>query len=64
VKSFEVGVFTHERPGRKPLVTAYTTWYNPEWKGCCVHKIDAENGTEAKKLAIRDHRNLCMPKEG
>ena len=52
-----VAVFQHERgPGRKPLVTAYTRDFNPAWEGCCLHRVDAENGTRAKALAIAEHK--------
>lgn len=56
-REFEVGVFQHERgPGRKPLIMAYTRYFSPEWGGCCMHRVRAENGTAAKKLAIENHR--------
>lgn len=55
---FKVGVFpfSDSKPHR---FNAYTTWYNPQWKGCCEHDVYAINGTEAKKLAIQEHKELC-----
>jgi hypothetical protein len=61
-KLFQVGVFTEFRDGRKPLISAYTTWFNPEWEGCCVHGIRANSGAEAKKMAIEDHKKRCLDK--
>ena len=52
-----VGVFApgpHERTYR-----AYTRWYNSTWSGCCEHEIEAVNGSEAKKIAIREHKEQC-----
>lgn len=61
MKTIQVGVFTHDRgPGRKPLITAYTTWFNAAWENCCLHDVDAKNGTEAKKIAISDHKAKCL----
>lgn len=60
MKEFSIGVFTEWRNGRKPKISAYSTWYNPDWKGCCVHKVSADTGTEAKKMAIEDHKRKCM----
>ena len=53
-REFKVGVFRHEPEGRqrKPKYAAYTVWYNPSWKGCCVHNVTAQNGAEAKRKAI------------
>jgi hypothetical protein len=59
----EVAVFGY--PGKKAGVTrcnAYTRIYNPEWKGCCLHQVDAPSGTEAKRLAIAEHRAKCLEK--
>jgi hypothetical protein len=52
MKFFKVMTFYEERPGRKPRVSAYTIWANPEWSGCKVYVLSAENGTAAKKAAI------------
>lgn len=62
MKTFKVGVFL--RVGiRKDSFTAYTTWYNPQWSGCCEHTVDAVNGTEAKRLAISQHKEHCLEKQ-
>jgi hypothetical protein len=55
MKKILVGTFYD---GRR--FSAYTTWYNPQWPGCIEYEIDAMNGTEAKKLAIK----LRREKEG
>ena len=60
MKAIRVAVFTHDRPGRKPMITAYTYWYNPSWEGCCLHEVTAENGTQAKRMAIADHKARCL----
>ena len=59
MKDFKVGVFEHQRK-RSIGFEAYTYWFNPEWKGCCVHRVQAENGKAAKKFAIAEHRDTCM----
>lgn len=59
MKEFKVGVFTRQGK-RKKLFSAYTLWYDPEWKGCCEHIVEAKNGTEAKKLAIKEHKEKCL----
>lgn len=60
MKDFTVAVFPWERPvGFKPRFNAYTLWYNPEWKGCCLHPVNAENGTAAKKQALKEHKERC-----
>lgn len=59
----KVGVFTHYSANKKrrlPRVHAYTIWFNPSWEGCCMHEVDACNGTEAKKIAIADHKARCL----
>ena len=55
-RTFKVGVF----PCRKESFTAYTTWYNPSWSGCCEHTVEAVNGTQAKKIAIQEHKGRCV----
>ena len=62
VKQIKVAVSTHEREGRKPLVMAYTLWYSPTWPGLCMHTVEAKNGTEAKRIAITQHKHHCMEK--
>jgi hypothetical protein len=59
VKTFKVGVFEFQRKRRVGL-TAYTTWFSTAWNGCCLHQVDAINGTEAKRLAMTQHRAKCM----
>ena len=55
--TFVVAVFQHNRGrGRKPLLTAYTRYYNTSWDGCCMHLVRAENGTQAKREAIGSHK--------
>jgi hypothetical protein len=58
LKLIKVGVFPFDE--RNTRFSAYTTWYNPQWKGCCEHKVEALNGTEAKKLAIAEHKERCV----
>lgn len=58
MKEFKVGVFT-EQGTRKMKYSAYSLWYNPNWAGCCEHTVYAKNGTDAKKLAIAQHKDLC-----
>lgn len=60
LREFIVGVFAENQPGRKPKYSAYTTWYNPEWDGCCLHRVIAATGKEAKKIAIIKHKEDCM----
>ena len=58
----KVGVFpfSEAKPRR---FNAYTTWYNPQWKGCCEHEVYATNGAEAKKMAVEEHKQLCIERE-
>jgi hypothetical protein len=58
MRSFKVLTFFENRPGRKPLVTAYTRDANPLWDGCKVIDIEAENGTDAKKIAIKKRKEM------
>jgi hypothetical protein len=55
-KRIKVYTFYEERPGRAPRVSAYTMWVNPTWPGCKTIEVDAINGTEAKKIAIKLRR--------
>jgi hypothetical protein len=57
-KTFKVGVFPNDEGSSG--YRAYTTWYSPQWPGCCEHEVEAVNGTEAKKLAIREHKERCI----
>mgnify|MGYP001603779525 FL=1 len=53
---FKVAVFP--RMGKKGyLFSAYTKTYNPQWDGCNEVSVNAENGTQAKKLAIAIIKN-------
>ena len=65
-RTFTVGVFESQREGLKAngepykvRLEAYTTWYSPEWKGCCVHEVLALSGATAKVNAMEKHR-ACM----
>ncbi len=59
-RKFTVGVFREERK-RSPLYRAYTIWFSPDWKGCCVHTVEASRGTLAKHIAIAEHKAKCEP---
>jgi hypothetical protein len=61
-QEFTVGVFEHPRK-RSVMLMAYTRYFNPSWEGCCVHKVLADNGDQAKAIAIGSHRELCMVKK-
>jgi hypothetical protein len=61
-KVIKVGVFPFDE--RNTRFDAYTLWYNPQWKGCCEHEVVATNGTEAKKLAIKEHKEQCVDAKG
>jgi len=30
------------------------------YRGCCEHEVEAVNGTEAKRLAIAEHKEQCL----
>lgn len=55
----EVYVYTHPegRPEGNPLILAYTRYFTHD---ACVHSVNAKNGTQAKRLAINDHRLRCL----
>ena len=55
---FTVGVFAPVKVGQKYL--AYLSLYNPAWPGCCLHKVEAPNGTRAKIEAINQHKKTCV----
>lgn len=55
-KIFTVCVFPLDRPGR---YIAYLRDYNHSWQGACLHTISAKNGTDAKRIAIMDHKAHC-----
>ena len=56
---FTVGVFEQQR-SKSVRLLAYTIEYNPEWKGCCEHIVVAESGAEAKRMAMKEHRENCI----
>jgi hypothetical protein len=58
-KAITVGVFPPDE--RERSYRAYTRWYNPQWEGCCEHTVDAVNGSEAKRAAIQEHKDRCIP---
>lgn len=57
MKEFNVAVFVNKIENAKRKfpyqISAYTLWYNPEWKGYNNVKTFAKNGTEAKRRAIK-----------
>jgi hypothetical protein len=60
-RRIRVAVFYDDSPRLRVRWGAYTNWYSPTWPGCCMHEVEAKNGTEAKKLAIAEckaHRGL------
>ncbi len=61
-RTFDVGVF--DTDGKK--IRSYTTWFNPTWEGCCLHRVMADNVKQARAIAVSGHRALCIPrrKEG
>lgn len=62
---YRVGVFEHEGK-RGPKLTAYLRDFNPQWDGCCVHRIsfsEVASGAQAKRLAMQQHREVCMAQE-
>lgn len=62
VKEYTVGVFEHQAP-RSIQLAAYTTWFSPDWKGVCVHKVQALTGDAAKRIAKLEHRRDHMAGE-
>ncbi len=55
----EVGVFEH--PGKRVTrLDAYTMWFSPLWPGCCLHRVNVERRSQAKKAAMAEHRNKCV----
>lgn len=55
-----VGVFEHQRASGRVFLMAYTRYFNPDWAGCCVHRVIAESGAMAKDNAKSVHRRECM----
>lgn len=58
MRIYTVGVFAPIRRGERYY--AYLQRYNPTWPGCCVHKVEAPNGTRAKIEAIAQHKEKCL----
>ena len=57
---FAVGVFSAlSSNGKRRIWRAYTLWYNPEWEGCCEHKIKTISGKQAKEIAIFQCKHQC-----
>lgn len=54
-----VAVFEDVRK-RSIRLNAYTMYYNREWSGCCMHCVEIEKRTDAKKAAIKEHKEFCM----
>lgn len=52
-----VGICELEKGKHGSPLIAYTRYILP---GQCIHEVEAENGTEAKKIAIEEHRKKCM----
>lgn len=55
----KIAVFEHQRK-KSIRLHAYSRDYNSQWKGYCEHIVEAKNGTEAKKIAKKEHREKCM----
>ena len=60
MREWTVGVFEHERTSGRMFLMAYVRDYNPQWKGCCVHRTIADDGSSAKENAKAQHRRECM----
>ena len=59
MKLYGVGVFEH--PGkRRVLLMAYIHNFQPSWPGCCLHRVIADSGVQAKAMARGAHRDMCM----
>jgi hypothetical protein len=54
----KVGIFPFD--GRNTRFMAYTTWYNPEWPGCCEHEVEVFERRDAKAKAIQEHKERCV----
>lgn len=60
MREWKVGVFEHERSSGRVFLMAYVRDYNPAWEGCCVHRVIADVGAQAKDDAKAAHRRECM----
>ena len=61
----QVFVFTHPREPRRghprpPLVLAYLMWPGGSKDQLCTHLVDVLDGAQAKRAAIREHRDRCL----
>lgn len=58
---FDVGVFDRpiSRSGNRIKPTAYTTWFDEKWHGCCLHSVEAFSAEQAKRVAIQEHLDRC-----
>lgn len=56
--TFIVGTFPGDpyNNGSRRKASAYTYWYNPEWKGCIEYEVMAMTGKDAKRAAIKARR--------
>lgn len=44
---------------RRPRLRAYVQWYHPDLRAC-MHHVHALSTGEAKRLAMAEHRRVCM----
>lgn len=64
----QVFVFTYPRQSRRgnarpPLVLAYLAWPGGSKERLCTHLVDVLDGEQAKRAAIREHRERCLRSE-
>lgn len=57
-RTFRVGTFCHNTPGRRPLVTAATRMFGEAWAGCVVFEVEADSADEARKIAVARRREM------
>jgi len=48
---FMVAVFCDTSHGIRRRYSSYLRDYNSKWPGCCLHRVTASSGREAKKKA-------------
>jgi hypothetical protein len=57
VKRYRFGTFCNFGPDLRvkrlclSAISAYTTWFSPQWPGCVVYSVEAASGQEAKNKA-------------
>jgi hypothetical protein len=56
---YTVAIFPLEQTGGCSLI-AYLRDYNPDWKGCCLHKVQEKTGGKAKQAALKEHKKKCI----